>query len=142
MSSASDLAATPTAGSTADGTVIPQDLEPQFMLFAPYCGGVAYRQLLMPAIAQLQQGEWRGERRLADGRSHALILSWQGEPAPLERLSCLLTFPQLPNLDYSFTIPGYELVYWLMQRQGNELPDSFWRWLFMGEQPGVSPSNS
>jgi len=112
------------------------DLEPQILLFAPYCGGLGYRHLLLPAVCQLHQGEWRGERLLADGRSHAFTLSWQGEPAPLEPHTCALLFPQLPDFIYSFTIPGYELVYWLMQRQDRQLPESFWRWLLTGEQPG------
>ena len=60
----------------------PQDLEPQILLFAPYCGGVAYRHLLEPAVAQLLQGSWTGMRPIADGRSHRFIFSWQGVSAP------------------------------------------------------------
>jgi hypothetical protein len=114
------------------------DLEPQILLFAPYCGGVAYRHLLLPAVSQLLLGEWRGERPLADGRSHAFVLSWRGEPAPLEPHHCTLEFPQLPEIGYSFTIPGYELVYWLMQRHEGQLPETFWRWLLTGEQPAAA----
>ncbi|QVL53756.1 MAG: transglycosylase [Cyanobium sp. M30B3] len=121
--------------SAADLVPTPPELEPQILLFAPYCGGVAYRHLLQPAVAQLHQGEWRGERRLADGRSHPFTLCWQGEPAPLEPLACTLTFPQLPDVGYSFTIPACEVVYWLMQREDGQFPQSFWRWLLTGEQP-------
>lgn len=120
----------------------PPDLEPQILLFAPYCGGVAYRHLLQSAVAQLHQGEWRGERLLADGRSHPFILSWQGEPAPLEPHACTLQFPERPEIGYSFTIPAYELVYWLMQREDGQLPPSFWRWLLTGEQPGGAETGS
>jgi hypothetical protein len=130
MTSAADL-----------GPATPQDLEPQVLLFAPYCGGIAYRHLLQPAVAQLHQGQWSGERLLAGGRSHPFILSWRGEPAPLEPHACALQFPKLPDIGYSFTIPAYEVVYWLMQRQDNQLPESFWRWLLTGEQPGNSSSN-
>jgi hypothetical protein len=128
--------------SAADLVPTPPELEPQVLLFAPYCGGVAYRHLLQPAVAQLHQGEWQGERRLADGRSHPFILGWQGEPAPLETLACTLQFPQLPDFGYSFTIPAYEVVYWLMQRENGQFPDSFWRWLLTGEQPGGPESDS
>jgi hypothetical protein len=126
--------------SAADLLPTPPELEPQVLLFAPYCGGVAYRHLLQPAVAQLHQGEWRGERRLADGRSHAFVLRWQGELAPLEPLMCALQFPQLPDFGYSFTLPAYEVVYWLMQRGDGQLPESFWRWLLTGEQPGSPES--
>jgi len=131
MTSAGDFA--PTSQS--------QDLEPQILLFAPYCGGVAYRHLLEPAVAQLLQGSWTGMRPIADGRSHRFIFSWQGVSAPLQNLDCALEFPNLPDLAYRFTIPAYELVYWLMQRQDQQLPESFWRWLLTGEEPGPGEAN-
>jgi len=62
--------------------------------------------------------------------------------APLEPHHCTLQFPQLPEFGYSFTIPGYELVYWLMQRETGQLPETFWRWLLTGEQPGGTDASS
>ncbi len=112
-------------------------LEPLIPLFAPYCGGVAYQNLLEPAVAQLLNGSWDGRRRIAEGRDHRFTLQWQGEPAPLEPLSCQLKFPAFPQVNYSFSLPAYQLVTWLMQRQGDELPVEFWRWLLTGEQPGA-----
>lgn len=112
-------------------------LEPLIPLFAPYCGGVAYQHLLVPAMQQLLEGECRGERPVGGVRSHHFLLRWQGEPAPLEPLACTLEFPALPGQGYSFQMPAYLLVYWLMQRQGSLWPDAFWRWLFTGELPAA-----
>ncbi len=111
-------------------------LEPLIPLFSPYCGGVAYQHLLEPAVAQLLQGEWAGQRPVADGRVHHFSFSWEGELAPLENLSCSLRFPDVPEVVYAFTMPAYRLVQWLMQRQDEQLPVSFWRWLLTGEEPG------
>lgn len=125
----------PVVAGGSDGASV---LEPLVPLFAPYCGGVAYQSLLEPAVAQLLSGSWNGRRRIAEGRDHRFTLQWQGEPAPLEPLSCQLRFPAFPQVDYTFSLPAYQLVSWLMQRQGDELPLEFWRWLLMGEQPGTS----
>jgi hypothetical protein len=125
----------PVVAGSSDGASV---LEPLVPLFAPYCGGVAYQSLLEPAVAQLLSGSWNGRRRIAEGRDHRFTLQWQGEPAPLEPLSCQLRFPAFPQVDYTFSLPAYQLVSWLMQRQGDELPLEFWRWLLMGEQPGTS----
>ena len=102
---------------------------------------MAYQSLLGPAVAQLVEGEWSGRRAIAEGRDHRFTLRWQGEPAPLEVLSCEVRFPAFPEVQYSFAIPAYQLVYWLMQRQGDELPLSFWRWLFTGELPGATANS-
>lgn len=125
----------PVVAGGSDGANV---LEPLVPLFAPYCGGVSYQSLLEPAVAQLLSGSWNGRRRIAEGRDHRFTLQWQGEPAPLEPLSCQLRFPAFPQVDYTFSLPAYQLVSWLMQRQGDELPLEFWRWLLMGEQPGTS----
>lgn len=125
----------PVVAGGSDGASV---LEPLVPLFAPYCGGVAYQSVLEPAVAQLLSGSWNGRRRIAEGRDHRFTLQWQGEPAPLEPLSCQLRFPAFPQVDYTFSLPAYQLVSWLMQRQGDELPLEFWRWLLMGEQPGTS----
>jgi hypothetical protein len=113
----------------------PSLLEPLVPLFSPYCGGVAYQPLLEPAVAQLLRREWSGQRPLSDGRVHRFVLAWQGEPAPLETLACSLRFPEQADLHYSFELPAYQLVYWLMQRQDDQLPLTFWQWLLTGNVP-------
>jgi hypothetical protein len=115
-------------------------LESLTPLFAPYCGGIGYRAWLEPALQQLLEGSWSGERLLSGGRSHRFSFSWQGEPAPLEPMQCQLRFPALPQVAYDFSLPAYQLVYWLMQRQGSQLPDGFWRWLLTGEIPAAQAS--
>ncbi|MEX1315779.1 MAG: type IV pilus biogenesis protein EbsA [Synechococcaceae cyanobacterium] len=110
-------------------------LEPLVPLFAPYCGGVAQQLLLEAAVGQLLMGEWHGERRLEGDGARQFSLHWHGEPAPLESLRCTLHFPDLPGVRYDFTLPAYQLVLWLMQRQDRQLPVSFWRWLLLGEWP-------
>ncbi len=123
----------------ADG--IPADLassgsvEPLVPLFAPYCGGLGHQLSLERALAILLAGEWTGRRRLQGGRSHGLRLSWSGETAPQEALHCDLVFPALPQVSYSFDLPCHQLVQWLMERQEDELPPSFWRWLLLGQPP-------
>ncbi|MFS6828105.1 type IV pilus biogenesis protein EbsA [Cyanobium sp. ATX-6F1] len=61
---------------------------------------------------------------------------------PQERSSCQLSFPQLPEVLYSFSVPTHQLVLWLMDliqdRDGGaepDLPENFWRWLLVGEIP-------
>jgi|Wag4MinimDraft_6_1082665.scaffolds.fasta_scaffold05009_2 hypothetical protein len=117
-------------------------LEPLVPLFSPYCGGVAYQPLLQAAVAQLLRREWTGERPLSDGRVHRFVFAWQGEPAPLETLACSLSFPDLPALSYTFDMPAYQLVYWLMQRQNDQLPVSFWHWLLTGTVPAPTGDGS
>ena len=87
------------------------------------------------ALEILLEGDWAGKRLLQGGRSHVLRLSWSGETAPQEILHCDLTFPDLPEVKYSFDLPCHQLVQWLMERQGQELPESFWRWLLLGQPP-------
>ena len=120
-----------------------RQLESLMPLFAPYCGGISYRTWLEPALQQLLEGSWAGERLLSGGRSHRFTLAWQGEPAPMQTMQCQLRFPALPEVVYDFPLPAYQLVYWLMQRQGSQLPDSFWRWLLTGEIPAApAPAGS
>ena len=113
----------------------PQAVAPLVPLFAPYCGGLVHQALLEEALANLLVGEWAGRRLLQGGRSHALQLRWSGETAPLEVLHCDLTFPALPQVAYAFDLPCHQLVQWLMERQGDELPSSFWHWLLLGQPP-------
>jgi hypothetical protein len=112
-----------------------QAVAPLVPLFAPYCGGLGPQVSLEDALAILLIGHWTGLRQLQGGRSHALRLSWSGETAPQELLHCNLLFPDLPQVTYAFALPCHQLVQWLMDRQGKELPPSFWRWLLLGQPP-------
>lgn len=113
----------------------PEAVAPLVPLFAPYCGGLAHQSFLEEALAILRLGEWDGRRHLQGGRSHALHLRWSGETAPQELLRCDLTFPALPQVAYVFDLPCHQLVRWLMERQGDQLPPSFWQWLLLGRPP-------
>lgn len=115
--------------------MIPETVAPLVPLFAPYCGGLGRLVSLESALAILLAGDWAGKRLLQGGRSHMLRLSWSGETAPQEILHCDLTFPDLPEMKYSFELPCLQLVQWLMDREGEQLPASFWQWLLLGQQP-------
>lgn len=112
-----------------------ETVAPLVPLFAPYCGGLGHQDSLEEALAILLVGHWTGLRLLQGGRSHALRLSWSGETAPQELLHCDLIFPDLPQVAYAFDLPCHQLVQWLTERQGQELPASFWRWLLLGQPP-------
>jgi len=109
------------------------DMAPLVPLFAPYCGGMAQQRDLLKALGSLAQGSWQGVRQLEGGRSHPYWLEWQGESAPLEMLRCQLLFPAMPELGYRFSLPAHQLVLWLLQREGDDLPQEFWRWLLLGQ---------
>lgn len=106
-------------------------------LFAPYLGRLG--AALEPALQILVQGQFSGERTLQDGRSHPYLLRWSGAAAPAEPSSCDLGFPRSPAVHYSFTVPTQRLLAWLAEAAANagtpDLPDSFWRWLILGEEP-------
>ncbi|MFM1812856.1 MAG: hypothetical protein RLZZ336_1794 [Cyanobacteriota bacterium] len=106
-------------------------------LFAPYLASLG--AALEPALQILVQGQFSGERRLQDGRSHPYLLRWSGAAAPAEPSSCNLSFPGSPAVHYSFTVPTQRLLVWLAEADGTpgaeDLPDSFWRWLILGEVP-------
>ena len=115
--------------------MIPESVAPLVPLFAPCCGGLVRLMPLEGALAILLAGDWNGKRQLQGGRSHVLRLSWSGEKAPQEILHCDLIFPDLPEVQYSFELPCHQLVQWLMDREGEELPSSFWQWLLLGQPP-------
>ena len=98
--------------------MIPETVAPLVPLFAPYCGGLGRLMALESVLAVLLEGDWAGKRLLQGGRSHMLRLSWSGETAPQEILHCDLTFPDLPEVKYSFDLPCHQLVQWLMDREG------------------------
>ena len=127
-SPAFDKAAPETAPETA-----PAAMAPLVPLFAPYCGGIAQPSDLLKALGHLAQGSWQGVRQLEGGRSHPYRLEWQGESAPQEMLLCQLLFPAMPELGYRFSLPAHQLVVWLVQIDGDDLPQAFWRWLLLGQ---------
>ena len=108
-------------------------MAPLVPLFAPYCGGMAQQSDLLQALGSLAQGSWQGARQLEGGRSHPYRLEWQGESAPLEILHCQLLFPAMPEMGYRFSLPAHQLVLWLVQSEGDDLPQAFWRWLLLGQ---------
>jgi len=122
-----------TAFDTAAPGKAPAGMAPLVPLFAPYCGGMAKQSELLQALGSLAQGSWQGARQLEGGRSHPYRLEWQGESAPLEMLRCQLLFPALPELGYRFSLPAHQLVLWLVQSEGDDLPQAFWRWLLLGQ---------
>jgi hypothetical protein len=115
--------------------MIPDSVTPLVPLFAPYCGGLGRLMPLEGALEILLAGEWTGKRLLQGGRSHVLRLSWSGETAPQEILRCDLIFPDFLEVKYSFELPCHQLVQWLMDREGEQLPASFWQWLLLGQPP-------
>ncbi|MCP9850180.1 hypothetical protein KBY88_10205 [Cyanobium sp. Morenito 9A2] len=114
----------------------------QVALYAPYCSGVSREEVLDQAIHLLGKGRVEGQRVLKFGTPHVFELRWQAGTSPQERSSCDLSFPQMPEVLYSFSVPTHQLVLWLMDliqtREGGaapDLPENFWRWLLVGEIP-------
>lgn len=115
-------------------------------LFAPYCGGLSRGPLLSEALALLEQGELRGERRLRPEGVRPFQLQWQPAPSPLEATALQLHCNGAPHteaLTYALALPTYQLVLWLMDwlaaggslGQPADLPASFWQWLLVGTAP-------
>ncbi|MGB7564040.1 MAG: type IV pilus biogenesis protein EbsA [Prochlorococcaceae cyanobacterium] len=114
----------------------------QVALYAPYCSGVSREEVLHMALHLLDAGRVTGQRMLKFGTPHVFELRWQAGTSPQERSSCQLSFPQLPEVLYGFSVPTHQLVLWLMdliqKRDGgaeSDLPENFWRWLLVGEIP-------
>lgn len=115
---------------------------PQVVLYAPYCGGVSREALLEQALDLLHSARTGGERPLAGSGGHRFELSWKPGGAPQEPSFCELHFPADPELIYRFSLPTHQLVSWLMDlledqaiRGNGDLPEPFWRWLILGENP-------
>lgn len=108
-------------------------------LFAPYCAGLDLAQLER-ALTLLQQGQFSGGRQLQGGEQRPFALQWSGALAPLDAVSCELRFPQLPQVNYSFSVPAHHLLAWLAAAQASgaapDLPDTFWSWLILGAGDG------
>ena len=114
----------------------------QWVLFAPYCGGVSREADLAAALQILERGELQGRRPVAGIDGHSYALCWDGVAAPLEQLDCQLRFPGHPEGDVDFAVLTHQLVAWLMdcsqpQQSEPDLPDGFWQWLLIerGEAP-------
>lgn len=109
-------------------------------LYAPYCGGLSAQDKLKSALMILQSQLFEGHRPVQDSPGHVFRLSWDGGQAPLDRISCCLSFPADPKREYRFELLTHQLVSWLMQvdQPGDptaDLPDGFWHWLLMGSDP-------
>ena len=119
------------------------DVDPAISaLFAPYCGGVNREGWLELALDLLPAGQVSGRRQLHPAGMHPFELRWQPVEAPQEAVACVLTFPATAGLTYHFSLPSHQLVGWLMDlleakalRGEDDLPESFWRWLLVGEDP-------
>lgn len=114
----------------------------QVALYAPYCCGISREEILDEALQLVNKGRVSGQRHLRFGEPHTFELRWQSGASPLERSKCDLSFPQIPEVLYSFNVPTHQLVLWLMdliQSRGDgaepDLPENFWRWLLVGEIP-------
>lgn len=116
-------------------------------LYAPYCDGAARRGDLERALALLAAGALEGERRLQPDGARRFQLSWSAPASPLESCAASLCVDLGEPGDeqcYSFELPAYRLVLWLMDwiaaggpGQRGDLPDSFWRWLILGLDPAA-----
>lgn len=128
----------------------PQDLNQELgglaalvALYAPYCDGVNRAARLERALELMARGRTSGRRALRPGGGHDFDFSWSAAGSPQELSSCILRFPALPEVSYTFSLPTYLLVLWLMdlleapQGPGTppDLPESFWRWLLVGALP-------
>ena len=111
-------------------------------LFAPYCGGLSRAADLEGALKLLQRQSVQGCRPVEGVAGHRYSLSWGAVRSPLEPVQCSLRFDQHPHLIYDFEVDTHRLVTWLMDRtepaDGEiDLPDSFWHWLLLGEDPSA-----
>ena len=114
----------------------------QWVLFAPYCGGVSREADLAAALQILARGELQGRRPVAGIDGYSYALRWDGVAAPLEQLDCQLRFPGHPEGDVDFAVLTHQLVAWLMdcsqpKRSEPDLPDGFWQWLLI--ERGTAP---
>ena len=118
-------------------------------LYAPYCQGMARQADLERALNLLAVGALQGERQLRPSGSRRFNLSWRHANSPLDPSQASLRFEDAvagEPLEYSFELPTYRLVLWLMdwvaaggQTGGAvDLPDSFWRWLILGLDPAAA----
>ena len=118
------------------------------LLYAPHCQGMLRRPELEAALALFAAGGLRGCRRLRPSGSRPFRMDWHVVASPLVHTAVTLVFEGRPGaapVDYSFSVPSYRLVQWLMDRRSSpdpveglvDLPDSFWQWLIVGDEPAA-----
>ncbi|MEN9542300.1 MAG: hypothetical protein RLZZ459_2391 [Cyanobacteriota bacterium] len=124
------------------------NVESELLLYAPHCQGLLRRPELEVALDLFAAGGLRGARRLRPSGSRPFQMNWQVVASPLVHTAVTLVFavrPDAPTVDYSFSVPSYRLVQWLMDRRRSsdpaegldDLPDSFWHWLIVGDEPAA-----
>lgn len=91
-----------------------QDRDAMVALYAPYCEGLEQPELLQLALEKLGTRGINGSRRLKPEGSHPFEFTWQPGHSPQEPSQCQLSFPQIPAVSYSFSVPTAQLVLWLM----------------------------
>ena len=112
-------------------------------LFAPYCEGVNRPEELSAALELMASGGLDGHRPLRPSGFRPFSLRWQPAVAPLEPAQVALRVAsgsaEEQPVEYSFNLPTYQLVRWLMDWQAAggasaqaDLPASFWQWLLLG----------
>lgn len=117
-------------------------------LYAPYCQGAERPAELARALALLAAGSLEGARPLRPAGERPFRLSWRAAASPLDRSAARLQIAAAadqPGHEYSFELPTYQLVLWLMDwiagggglDQRGDLPESFWRWLILGLDPAA-----
>lgn len=119
-------------------------VESALLLFAPYCQGSLRRSELEEALALLASGALQGARRLRPSGSRPFRMHWQPVQSPLAVTQVSLVFEPLPQ--YTFSVPSYRLVLWLMDRRSSpdpdqplvDLPECFWSWLILGDRDAAA----
>jgi hypothetical protein len=91
-----------------------KDRDAMVALYAPYCEGLEQPELLQLALETLLTPGIHGSRRLKPDGNHPFELTWQPGDSPQEPSQCQLSFPQIQDVSYSFSVPTAQLVVWLM----------------------------
>ena len=92
-----------------------KDRDAMVALYAPYCEGCERPELLDIALEKLSTTRLNGSRRLKPDGSHPFELTWQPGDSPQELSQCQLSFPQIREVSYQFSVPTAQLVLWLMK---------------------------
>ena len=113
----------------------------QVSLFRPYCAAAPGARHLGDAIVVFRRGELMGARQIQDGQPIPFSLRWQPGQLPADPCPCTLTVDTVPGACYRFSVPGYQVVLWLLEvyhsgvhhptgEQVPDLPRTFWTQLF------------
>ena len=78
--------------------------------YAPHCGGLEQEPALRGALGVLRLGTLRGSRAVTRRAACQFSLSWSEAKAPLEPVTCCLTFPHYPNHRYEFEVVTQQFV--------------------------------